>query len=147
MVQGAYDTLIIRNIHVNTFLQYFEQTLAEAQFHPKERQWFGYVLRGRSIWGDQGTAFVVSGFVPFGSAIKEGNRFGAEFEVYQSNQDVVLKLLIAPYMIIFDNRDIFLLSQGVIEHITDDGYCRNFLTEIVQRLQWKGLYVEACRGH
>ena len=77
---------------------------------------------------------MVSAFVPFGSLLEEGNRYGAEAEMYQYGPDVILRLLVVPYMNLFDSHDYFLLTQGVFEKILDDERCRNKLGEIVNRI-------------
>lgn len=146
MVKGAYDVFLIRNMHVQHIIQHFEYMLHEAEFNCKEHYWWGQIYRGRYIWGDSAKAFLVSGYVPFGSLMKDGNRYGAEFEIYQSGPNVVLKLLIVPYMAIFDRRDIFLLSQGILESMTDDKRCREFMNQILSRLQYKQIYLEPYRG-
>lgn len=146
MAQGYYDVLLIRNIHLNHLVQFLDATLHEAEFYSSEKQWHGPVLRGKSIWGSRSQAYVYSAFVPFGSLMKKGNRYGAEFEVYQTGPNVILKLLLVPYMILFDRKDIFLLSQGFFEKMVDDEQCHRFLLDLVNRLRWKGLTVEPYRG-
>jgi hypothetical protein len=146
MSKGAIGTYLVRNLHLNVFLQHLDQVLWEAGFEARERQWFGPVMRGRSMWGSSGRAVLVSGFIPFGSLIKEGNRYGAEFEAYQTGPHVFLRLLIAPYMAIFDHRDVFLLSQGILEMYTDDKYCLEFLMDLENRIKYKGLWMEPYQG-
>lgn len=146
MTRGAFDTFLARNTDLQYLIQHFEYMLYEAGFACKEHYWWGHIYRGRYIWGDSAKAFLVSGYVPFGSLMKDGNRYGAEFEIYQSGPNAVLRLLVVPYMAIFDRRDIFLLSQGILESITDDKHCRNFMNDILSRLQYKGIYLEPYRG-
>jgi hypothetical protein len=76
----------------------------------------------------------VSALVPFGNLLEEGNRYGAEAEMYQYGPDVILRLLVVPYMTLFDSHDYFLLTQGVFEKVLDDERCRKKLGEIVNRI-------------
>ena len=146
MSQGALRTFRVRNVHINDFLLHLDQVLLEVGFEPRERQWFGPVLRGRSMWGSSAKAVLVSSFVPFGKLLKQGNRYGAEYELSQTGSDVFLRMLIAPYMAIFDHRDVFLLSQGILETYTDDKYCGEFLNDLEYRIRNKGLWMEPYRG-
>jgi len=72
--------------------------------------------------------------VPFGSLMKSGKRLGAEAQIYQYGADVVLRVAIVPYMELFDTAEVFLLSQGVFEKITDDSYSRGKLDEVLKRM-------------
>jgi hypothetical protein len=146
MGQGAYGVFLIRNMQVGQFIQHMESILYEAGFAHMEKGWNGLVYRGRAIWGSTGQALIVSGFIPFGSMIKEGNRYGAEYEVYQSGINVFLKLLVIPYMAFWDHRDIFLITQGFLEKMTDDEHCRRFLDELHQRIRYRSIWVEPYTG-
>jgi hypothetical protein len=146
MPKGAFESFLIRNIQLNLFMQYFEPALQQVQFKPMERVWYGQLLRGRSMWGDSAKAVVISGFVPFGGLMKEGNRYGAEFEVQPWGPNVVIRLLIVPYMALFDQRDVFLLTQGIFEAYTDEGHCQNFMNQLVQCMTGMGIRIELYRG-
>jgi hypothetical protein len=132
--KGAYGQFIVKGRDVNTFLSYYELALTENHFQIKGRYWNGRGYYHKSIHGSSGTAFVVRGFVPFGSLMEEGNRYGAEAEIYQYGSDVIFRLFILPYMVLWDRPDIFLLSQGIIEKIVDDEVCREKLVFIYNRL-------------
>jgi hypothetical protein len=146
MPQGAFEAFLIRNTQLNNAMQYLESALQQMQFKPMERVWYGYILRGRSMWGDTGKAFLVSGFIPFGSLMKEGNRYGAEFEIQAWGQNVVMRMLFAPYMAFSDQRDVFLLTQGVFEHMTDETHCREFMGHLIQWMTHMGIRMEPYRG-
>jgi hypothetical protein len=145
MHQGSYDVFLARNIHVQQFVQHLEYVLYEAQFNIKERGWYGPHFRGRAIWGSSGRAFAY-GFLPWGQYMKEGNRYGAEYEAYQSGPNVVMRVLVAPYMVFFDHKDMLILTQGIGEYFVDNEYCRSFLNDLVARLTYKGIRVEPYRG-
>ncbi len=134
MTKGAYGQYIIKNQTVDTFMKHYEWVLHEYRFQPKERLWDGRAAHHKAIFGDSGTAFVMSHMIPFGALTEEGNRYGAEVEVYQNGPDVVFRILVVPYMSIFDEHDIFLISQGIFEKILDDERCMQKLGAIVNRL-------------
>ena len=143
MAKGAFGQYVIKNQSITSFTQFYERVLYEYRFLPKEKYWDGVIARHKAIFGSKGTAFVLSHFTPFGfgSWMEEGNRYGAEAEIYQTGTDVVFRLLVVPYMSIFDSHDYFLISQGVVEKILDDDRCVQKLTEIVNRLWAYGLYI------
>jgi hypothetical protein len=134
MTKGAFDQFIIRDHTIDSFTQVYERVLWEFGFKPKEKSWDGYAARHKAIWGDKATAFAMSHIVPFGSWFESGNRYGAEAEIYQQGRDVVFRLLVVPYMSIFDSHDYFLISQGIVEKILDDDRCREKLSYIINRL-------------
>lgn len=145
MPQGSYGVFLVRNIHAQHFVQHLEYVLYEAQFNAKEKGWYGHIYRGKAIWGTTGRAFAY-GFLPWGQYMKEGNRYGAEYEVYQSGPNVIMRMVVAPYMVLFDRRDMILISQGIGEYFVDNEYCRSFLNDIVARISYKGIKIESYRG-
>jgi hypothetical protein len=134
MPKGAFGQYIIKNQTVGTFTPLYERILFEYRFKIKEKTWDGQIARHKAIFGSKGSSFAVSAFVPFGSLLEEGNRYGAEAEIYQYGPDVILRLLVVPYMTLFDSHDYFLLTQGVFEKILDDERCMKKLGEIVNRI-------------
>jgi hypothetical protein len=80
-------------------------------------------------------AFLVAEFVPFGDLMKRGKRLGAEVQVSPSGRGAVLRLAVAPYMELFDSREIPLLTQGLLEMFTDDDYAAEKFQEVLGRLR------------
>ena len=134
MAKGAFDQFIIKNSIVEQFTPIYERALWDFGFAVRSRTWDGRVARHQAIMGDKAQAFVVSHFVPFGSWLEEGNRYGAEAELYQYGSDIIFRLLVVPYMSIFDSHDYLFISQGLVEKILDDDRCREKLMWIINRL-------------
>ena len=136
MKQGAFGQYIIKNQNLNSFMPIYEHVLNEYKFYIKKKSWDRKILRHKAVFGSKAKAFAVSAFTPFhlGEIMEEGNRYGAEAEIYQYGSDVILRLLIVPYWTLADEREIFLLSQGLIEKMVDDKISRRKLDEIVGRL-------------
>ena len=141
MTKGAYGQYLVKNQTIDSFMRYYEWVLYEYQYYPNERFWDGRAVRHKAIQGDKGQAFLLSHAVPFGSLMEEGNRYGAEIEVYQHGPDLFVRLLLMPYMSIFDERDIFLISQGIFEKMLDDERCRDRIGAIVTRLMQHGVEI------
>ncbi|TLZ69955.1 MAG: hypothetical protein E6K10_09245 [Methanobacteriota archaeon] len=135
MPQGAAAQYVARGDQLNRVLAAYERALVDSGFEIRRRDpWGPAGFRCKAIWGSKATAVLVKSFVPFGSLMKSGKRLGAEAEIYQNGADVVFRVAVVPYMELFDSPEIFLLSQGVFEKITDDGFSRQKLTEILGRV-------------
>ncbi len=140
MTQGATAQFVIRGDHVNRVLGAYERALVDSGFEVRERNpWGSADFRHKAILGSKAKAVLVKSFVPFGSLMKSGKRLGAEAEIYQYGPDVVLRVAVVPYMELFDSAEVFLLSQGVFEKITDDGFSREKLNEVVGRVAALGV--------
>ena len=135
MTQGATAQFMIRGDQVNRVLGAYERALVDSGFEIRKRDAWGPAgWRHKAVWGSKAKAVLVKGFVPFGSLMKSGKRLGAEAELYQYGNDVVLRVVVVPYMELFDSAEVFLLTQGVFEKITDDDFSRGKLNEVVSRL-------------
>jgi hypothetical protein len=141
MTKGAYGQYVIRHQTIESFTQFYERVLWEFKFQTKEKTWDGRGARHKAILGSKAGSFAMSHLVPFGSWTEEGNRYGAEAEIYQHGPDIIFRLLVVPYMSIFDSHDYFLLSQGVVEKILDDDRCMQKIVGIVQRLYAYGVHI------
>jgi len=134
MQKGSTGQYIIKNWNIHSFIQLYDSILTEYGFKIKERNWIGHVIQHKAILGDKANAYIVSGFVPFGSLLKEGNRYGAEAQISQYGQDVLLRLLVVPYMALWDRHDVFFLTQGILEKMADDDRCREILAGLTSRI-------------
>lgn len=134
MQKGSTGQYIIKNWNIHSFIQLYDSILSEHGFKIKERNWMGHVIHHKAILGDKASAYLVSGYVPFGSLLKEGNRYGAEAQINQYGPDVLFRLLVVPYMAFWDRQDVFLLTQGILEKMTDDDRCGEILAGITTRI-------------
>jgi hypothetical protein len=134
MRQGVFDEFIIKDQTVDSFMEVYEKVLKENEFVFKDKKRDKDVLRHKAIWGTGKKSFAVSA-VPGGALTRTGNRYGAEAEISQKGNDVSFRILVVPYMSLFDRHDIFLISQGPMERHMDDEYCKEKLFEIVMALK------------
>ncbi len=89
--------------------------------------------RLKAIWGSRLKAILV-GHLPFGKLVKSGRRLGAEVEAYDQGNVVALRFAVVPYMELFNRPEVFLLSQGLMEKLTDDAFSRDKLNEVLSRM-------------
>ena len=140
MPQGAVAQFTVRGDQMSRVLGVYERALVDPGFEVRQRDpWGSSGYRCKAIWGSKAKAVLVKGFVPFGSLMKSGKRLGAEAEVYQYGADVVLRVAIVPYMEVFDSPEVFLLSQGIFEKITDDSFSREKMNEVLGRIGAMGV--------
>ena len=138
MKQGKWDEFVVKNQKVDSFMQLYEKVLEDNEFNFKEKKNDGSILRHKAIWGEGKKSFMRSS-IPGGALTEKGNRYGAEAEIYQSGDDVHFRLLVVPYMSLFDRHDIFMISQGPMEKYVDDELCKDKLFKIVTGLREKKL--------
>ena len=142
MTAGAVAQYTVRGDQAGRVLGAYERALQDSGFEVRRRDPLGPAgWRSKAVLGSKAAAFLVSSYVPFGSLMKAGKRLGAEAEIYQYGNDVVLRIAVVPYMELFDSPEIFLLTQGVFEKITDDRYSREKLNEVLGRLAAIGVRV------
>jgi hypothetical protein len=142
MKQGKWDEFVVKNQKVDSFLEKYEKVLEDNEFVFKEKKQDGTILRHKSIWGHGKGSFKRS-LIPGGALTEKGNRYGAEAEISQRGEDVYFRLLVVPYMSLFDRHDIFMISQGPMEKFVDDEQCKDKLFKIVMGLREKKLDLEA----
>jgi hypothetical protein len=80
-------------------------------------------------------AFLIAHFVPFGDLMKSGKHLGAEVQVSPRGMGAVLRIAVAPYMELFDAPEVPLLTQGILEMLTDDAYAAEKFQEVLGRLR------------
>jgi hypothetical protein len=134
MKQGVWDEFVVKNQKVDDFLKLYEKVLEDNEFEFKEKKLDKDVVRHKSIWGHGKKSFKRS-MVPGGALTEKGNRYGAEAEISQKGNDVSFRILVVPYMSLFDRHDIFMISQGPMEKYIDDELCKDKLFKIVSQLR------------
>ncbi len=140
MPQGAFAQYVVRGDQVNRVLGAYERALVDSGFEVRQRDAWGPAgWRCKAIWGSKAKAVLVKRIVPLGSLLKSGKRLGAEAEIYQYGGDVVVRIAVVPYMELFDSPEVFLLSQGVFEKITDDSFSNQKFGEVVNRMASLGV--------
>lgn len=134
MKQGIWDEFIVKDQNADDFLKLYEKALEENEFEFKEKKADKDVLRHKAIWGEGKKSFKRS-LIPGGALTEKGNRYGAEAEISQKGTDVLFRILVVPYMSLFDRHDIFMISQGPMEKYIDDELCKDKLLKIVMKLR------------
>ena len=134
MKQGVFDIFLVKGQNIDSFLEIYEKILGEQEFEFKEKKWDKEVMRHKAIWGEGKKSFRRS-LVPGGALTEKGNRYGAEAEISQKGDDVYFRILVVPYMALFDRHDIFMISQGPMEKYVDDELCKKKLFALIMGLK------------
>jgi hypothetical protein len=141
MPQGVVEEFWAMSASLDQVLEFFSLVLDDMKFQITKRIWDGTVVRLQAIWGKKSTSILVTMLVPYGSWIKEGNRYGIEMEMMQDGSNVAVNLLVVPLMEAVDDVDMMFFTQGYIERMTDDRYCQEIKSEFLQRLAFGGLVI------
>jgi hypothetical protein len=139
MSRGAWSKFYVKNVSISAFLKSYEEILKDLDFSVVARHLDGNIVYMKSIWGDPRRAILVSEMVPMGSWLKSGNRYGTEIEARQDDDDVLSRILVMPYMRIFDDTDEYLLKQDIVERFAKDFHSNEIKKEFLKRLKQRGL--------
>jgi hypothetical protein len=144
MSKGAFEQFIVRNQDIESFMKIYEQVLIQYEFKIIEKKCEEVHIQHKAIFGSKAKSFLFSRFVPMGlgCSFEEGNRYGAETEIKQNGNHLDLKILIVPYMSIFDKHDVFLISQRIGENMLDDDWCWRQMTFLIFSLKSYGLQID-----
>lgn len=143
MTKGATAQLVFPGRTPQDILAAYERALVDSGFDIKQRDWTGQAWVHKAILGSKAKAYLVRRVVPFGELTKSGNRLGAEAQIYLWGRDTVLRVAVVPYMELFNRSEIAFVSQGVFEKIMEDGWSRDKLGEILNRMASMGLMARA----
>ncbi len=134
MPKGAMQELFLENVSVTEALNSIANALEAADFRileSKSEDGKGFL---KAVWGKKLKSYLV-GNLPFGKLFKSGKRLGAEVEAIHQGTGVSARLLVVPYMELFDRPEVFLISQGILEKLTDDSLSRKKLDVVMANLQ------------
>ncbi len=110
------------------------KTLKKSDFKILESGGDGNQGHLKAVWGGKLKSYLI-GNLPFGKLLKSGKRLGAEVEVTGHGSGSHVRLLIVPYMELWNRPEVFLISQGILEKLTDDSFSRKKLDEVMARLR------------
>lgn len=139
MTAGAAAQFVFRGMRPDAVLGGYERALVDCGFRIQVRQPEGTGYAHKAVWGSKAKAYLVGSFVPFGKLMQSGKRLGAEAQISAAGGDTLLRLIVLPYMELFDSPEVFLISQGVFEKLTDDDFARGKLGEVSSRMWALGL--------
>jgi hypothetical protein len=134
MAKGSFRELTLEGTDVRDAMEEVSRALEAAGFTIHQRGRSGDKGNLRAVWGSKTKAFLM-GFVPFGRYLKAGKRLGAEVEITKGEGGAKVRILVVPYMELFDRPEIFLVSQDFLEKLTDDSFSREKLMEVLLHLE------------
>ncbi len=134
MPKGALQELFLQNASAPEALSFVAQALKASKFkilesHDEDGR--GFL---KAVWGSKLKSYFV-GNLPLGKLFKSGKRLGAEVEVSQQAAGTAVRILIVPYMELFNRPEVFLISQGILEKLTDDSFSAKKMGEVLSHLQ------------
>ncbi len=110
------------------------KALKKSRFKMLESGSEGHQGYLKAVWGGKLKSYFI-GNLPFGKLVKSGKRLGAEVEITTHGSGSYVRLLVVPYMELWNRPEVFLISQGILEKLTDDSFSRKKLDEVMARLR------------
>ncbi len=142
MAKGVAGQYLINGATVQRALEGVRWALEASGFRVKDIRGDHQTGRLRAVWGGKLKAYLV-GHLPFGKMVRSGKRLGAEVEARAQPGGVWLGLAVVPYMELLDRPEVFLLSQGIMEKLTDDSFSRDKFNEVTSRMGSAGMFTAA----
>ena len=126
---------IIQNTTIRDFSSWLGFTIENMGWQIKEQIRKGDELVIKGVTRSKLKAWMWHHFVPFGKWMKKGQRVGIEVHLKPCAYGVVLGIAVAPYMELFDAKEIFLLTQGLVEHFVDNEYSKETWEELLSAMK------------
>lgn len=134
MAKGALQEFVLENFDVGRTIGWLTKVLEASNFKVLESGGDGSHAYLKAVWGSKLKSYFV-GNLPLGKLFKSGKRLGAEVDVTAHGSGSYVRLLIVPYMELWNRPEVFLMSQGILEKLTDDSFSRKKLDEVMTRLK------------
>jgi hypothetical protein len=134
LAKGALQEFILDNMGVRAAVGLISKALEKSKFKILESGGEGNRGHLKAVWGGKLKSYFI-GNLPFGKLVKSGKRLGAEVEVTAHGSGSYVRLLIVPYMELWNRPEVFLMSQGILEKLTDDSFSRKKLDKVMARLR------------
>jgi len=137
MPEGEF---FVPNMNVEAFLPVFERILTLNKFKVKQKK---KTKQGdlfvKAVWGSRFKAHFMRSLIPFADFFKGAQRAGCEAYLREVPNGLTLRMAVVPYTELFDRREVFLLSQGIIERFTDNRLTNELWQNILNGLASSGV--------
>ncbi|MEQ9715810.1 MAG: zinc ribbon domain-containing protein [Candidatus Asgardarchaeia archaeon] len=137
MPEGEF---FVPNMNVETFLPIIERVLTLNKFKVKQKK---KTKQGglfvKAIWGSRFKSHLMRSLIPFADFFKGAQRAGCEAYLREVPNGLTLRMAVVPYTELFDQREVFLLSQGIIEKFTDNRLTNELWQNILNGLLSSGV--------
>lgn len=124
-------TFIIQNTRIRDFSSWLSFTMENMGWQIKEQIPKGDELVIKGVTRSKLEAWMWHHFVPFGKWMKRGQRVGIEAHLKPCAYGVLLGIAVVPYIELFDAKEIFLITQGLVERCVDNKYSEETWEELI----------------
>ena len=128
-------TFIVQNTTVQEFCSWIDLMMENLGCQVKEKTRRGDELVIKAVTRSKLEAWVWHHFVPFGKWMRRGQRVGIEVHLQPCAWGVLLGMAAVPYMELFDAKEIFLISQGLIERFVDNEYSEEIWEQLMSNIK------------
>ncbi len=137
-VQKMYVEGVIRDTEVGDIMKVFREVSEENGLRVKmsnhtEDDGQHLAVRGGGLTG------TVVNLLPLGDLTRTGSREAIEMNVARLEDDLVVDISVVPLMILMDDEEAFVFTQGIFERFTDKKNVKETFDGILYSLKAKGI--------
>jgi len=138
---GLYTEFMVRDCDIQKFLNVYNQKASDLGFKTSKTSSTTDDAHQLDFLGTKLKA-ALFGMIPGGHLLRPGMRLGADLNIVRHDNDIAVTLAVRPYMNVLDETEDFWLSQGILERITDNTYCRETFEKLERRINNSELNIE-----
>jgi DNA-directed RNA polymerase subunit RPC12/RpoP len=137
---GTYGEYLIRNSDIQSFINRYEEIISRMKVSVWHKSATEDDAQHIAIYGNKITAPFL-GRIPGANLTRHGMLQGIELNISRYNEDLVVKLAVLPYSEKYYEEEGFLITQGILERITDNKYSREVYDKIIDDLKSHGYFL------
>lgn len=128
-------TFIVQNATIVDFSSWIGSVIENLDWQIKEQIRRGDEFVIKAATRSKLEAWVWHKFVPFGKWMRRGQRVGIEVHLQSCAGGVLVGMAVVPYIELFDTKEIFLISQGLIERFVDNRYSEEVWEQLMSKIK------------
>jgi hypothetical protein len=137
-MNGLYGEYLIKDTDIESFFNVYENIVSKMKLTIKRKSATEDDAQHFSIYGNRLTSIFLSR-VPIANLMRAGMQQGIELNVSRCDKDLIIKLGVLPYDELMDEEEGFLITQGILEHISDNVFNREIYDYILNDFKANGL--------
>ncbi len=138
---GLYTEFVVKDCDLDSFLEFWSRTTSNIGFENHRDSKTPDHASRIDILGSK-LKTTLFGMLPGGQFLRSGTRIGAELNIVRDEGDIAVNLMVIPYMNLIDDREALFASQGIVERLTDNAYCRETFAKLERKIHKSEFTVE-----
>jgi hypothetical protein len=137
---GTYGEYLLESSDIRSFLDRYEDIISKMKVSVWHKSATEDDAQHIAIYGNKITAPFL-GRIPGGNLTRHGMLQGIELNLSKYNEDLVIKLAVLPYSVEYYEEEELLITQGILERISDNKYSREVYNKIIDDLKSHGYFL------